>query len=49
MYDTGKMTIAADRTTPPTVTSLAAIVLAVRRQVTNSAANETNRQLMAVR
>ena len=49
MYDTGKMTMPADRTTPPTVTSLVAIVFAVSRQVTNSAANVMNRQLMAVR
>src|SRR5215510_2587187 len=33
-------------TTPPTEMSLAAMMLAVRRQVTNSAVNVTNRQLI---
>src|SRR5262245_34302350 len=33
-------------TTPPTEMSLAAMILAVSRQVTNSAANVTNRQLI---
>src|SRR5438132_12914001 len=35
-------------TTPPTTISLAAIVFAVSRHVTKSAAHERNRQLMAV-
>src|SRR2546430_202941 len=39
----------AVRTTPPTVMSFVAIVFAVRRHVTNSAAQVMNRQLMAVR
>src|SRR5438067_6359288 len=41
------MTMPAVSTTPPTTISLAAIVFAVSRQVTKSAAHETNRQLMA--
>src|ERR671935_265326 len=43
----GKMTMPAVSTTPPTTISLAAIVLAVSRHVTKSAAHATNRQLMA--
>src|SRR5437870_13429715 len=39
----------AVRTTPPTVMSFVAIVFAVSRHVTNSAAQVMNRQLMAVR
>src|SRR5437773_11395041 len=39
----------AVRTTPPSVMSFVAIVFAVSRHVTNSAAQVMNRQLMAVR
>src|SRR6266513_2301521 len=46
-YEIGKMTMPAVSTTPPTTMSLAAMVFAVSRHVTNSAAHETNRQLMA--
>src|SRR2546422_8896037 len=42
------MTMPAVSTTPPTTISLAAIVFAVSRHVTKSAAHERNRQLMAV-
>src|SRR2546425_10699290 len=42
------MTMPAVSTTPPTTISLAAIVFAVSRHVTKSAAHEKNRQLMAV-
>src|SRR3989454_9760416 len=48
MYEIGKMTMPAVSTTPPTTISLAAIVFAVSRHVTKSAAHERNRQLMAV-
>src|ERR671923_2930489 len=48
MYEIGKMTIPAGRVTPPTATSLAAVVLAVSRQVTKSALHATKRQLMAL-
>src|SRR5437899_750366 len=41
------MTMPAVSTTPPTTISLAAIVFAVSRHVTKSAAHDTNRQLMA--
>src|SRR5262250_1163698 len=46
-YEIGKMTMPAVRTTPPTRMSFAAIVFAVSRHVTKSAAHERNRQLMA--
>src|SRR5947207_15719523 len=42
------MTMPAVSTTPPTTISFAAIVFAVSRHVTNSAAHERNRQFMAV-
>src|SRR5216117_8456 len=42
------MTMPAVSTTPPTTISFAAIVFAVSRHVTKSAAHERNRQLMAV-
>src|SRR5439155_24125683 len=42
------MTMPAVSTTPPTTISLAAIVFAVSRHVTKSAAHERNRQAMAV-
>src|SRR2546422_11626345 len=42
------MTMPAVSTTPPTTISLAAIVFAVSRHVTKTAAHERNRQLMAV-
>src|SRR4029453_15028565 len=45
----GKITMPAVSVTPPSVTSLAAIVLAVSRQVTNSAVHATKRHDMTAR
>src|SRR5215510_12359554 len=43
----GKITTPAGSTRPPTLTSLVAITLAVRRQVTKSAASTRKRHVMA--